>query len=447
MQKSKLSVSLGPWGAASLVVGTIIGTGIFLKTATMTQTLGEIKFVMLAWILAGILSYAGALSYAELMSRLPKAGGEYALLKSGWGERTAFLYGWMRFWIGSPGSIAAYAVGAATFLKGFYQFESEYLSIPFIALCFIIFFSLLNCFQLSFGSRVQTFLTFLKVFLIIGLVLGLFVFSPHSINETPLLVSFEGSFLSRFGLAMIAALWAFDGWNNLPMVAEEVKNPQKNIPIALGLGVLVVVILYLLVNASFFYSLTLPEIASANSRLHPDALPVATIAAQKILGSVGIPLLSIAFVISALGAMNGSILTSARIPFAMSRDGLFFKNLSTINNKTNVPVKAILTQTIIACLLALSGTFDQLTDYVVVSSWIFYALTTAILFKWRKENPQDKNIYRAPFYPVLPALFIGASLLLIANSMMRNPKEAFIGLGIILSGLPLYYYFSTKNRT
>jgi APA family basic amino acid/polyamine antiporter len=238
---------------------------------------------------------------------------------------------------------------------------------------------------------------------------------------------------SSFGTAVIAALWAFDGWNNLPMAAGEIKSPTKTIPTALILGTGLVFIVYIITNYSFFYSLPLQEIQNANSSLHPDALPVATKAAQTFLGEHGILLLSLTFVLSALGAMNGSILTSARVPYSMAHSQLFPKFFT------------ILIQAAWACLLALSGSFDQLTDYVVFASWIFYALNSLAVIKLRKTLSSKHRHYKVPLYPILPLLFSLAAFLLLINTLIQSPKESGIGLLIILLGIPFYYFFHKKK--
>lgn len=448
---AKLEQTVGPWQACSLVVGTIIGTGIFLKTATMTQLLGSAGLVFLAWIVSGILSYAGSLTYAELSSHHPESGGEYAFLKDGYGSVYAFLYGWMRFWIGAPGSIAAYAAGAATFLTGLINLSAVPGKTKTVAVLLILLFSAINCAKIRWGARVQTFLTALKIFLILGLVFGVAFFSsPGTINpqalSTPEMPGFQ---LGAFGMAMIAALWAFDGWNNLPMIGEEIHNPKRNIPIALGFGMLAVIALYLSANWSYFKVLSPEQIQMANSSQHPEALPVATLAAKTFLGDLGIPFISIAFVISAIGAMNGSILTASRVPFAMARDGLFWRRLSIVAQHSRVPVWSVAVQAFIACTLALWGTFDQLTDYVVVASWIFYALTASTIFVFRKRHnikANKKYTFLSPGYPILPLLFIAAAILLVANSMYKNPLDGLIGLTIIAAGLPIYWLMNRKKN-
>ncbi|GIL17747.1 MAG: amino acid transporter [Oligoflexia bacterium] len=440
-----LNRTLGQWQASAIVVGSIIGTGIFLKAATMTQLMGSLGLVSLVWIIAGLLSYAGALTYAELSSAYPESGGEYALLKHGWGRLPGFLYGWMRFWIASPGSIAAYAVGAATFSKSIFKSlgpDHDYSTV--LALSLIAFFTLLNCLQLKWGARTQTALTFLKVLIIIGLSLGIFIFGEHHTEIAIANLQTPTWSLSNFGLAMIAALWAYDGWNNLPMVGAEIKEPQKNIPRALGWGVFICILLYVFANYSYFYVLTPEQIQSANSRLHPEALPVATLAAQSFLGDVGIPVLTIAFIISAVGAMNGSILTGARVPYAMAKDGLFWKRLGQVESHSHVPVWAVLTQGAWAMILASSGTFDQLTDYVVVASWLFYAITAATIFKLRDHSGVAAGAFKIKGYPYVPIAFILVSLGLTANSLWRNPTEGLIGAGLIGLGLPVYYFLNKK---
>lgn len=455
-EQKALQRTLGPWQASSLVVGTIIGTGIFLKTATMAQLLGSATLVAVAWIVSGILSFAGALTYAELSAKMPHSGGEYAFLRAGFGSTCSFLYGWMRFWIGAPGSIAAYAAGAATFLGGIIPLDFIPGGGKTVAVSLVIFFSIINCLHVHWGARVQTFLTALKVFLIAALVMGVFGFGSQELQNSSLVhsVGSEGITLSAFGLAMIAALWAYDGWNNLPMVGEEVHHPMRNIPIALGIGMIVVMCLYLSANFAYFNVLTLEQIQSANSSKFPKALPVATLAAKSFLNQYGVPVISVAFIISALGAMNGAILTGARVPFAMARDGIFWSKLGHVARHANVPLISIGVQAFIASVLALLGTFDQLTDYVVVSSWIFYALTASTVFVFRNKmlaeqkttaNSQSEESFKVPGYPLVPILFIITAILLVLNSIYQHPKDALIGVGIIVAGLPVYWLM-TKNR-
>lgn len=429
--------------AASIVVGSIIGTGVFLKAATMAGLVGNPMTVLLIWIVAGFLSLAGALVYAELGSMMPSAGGEYVYLREGYGDLAAFLFGWMRFWIGSPGTIAAYAVGAMTFMSGAVDLSFIGGKAP-AAVIVIIIFSSLNCLSVAFGGRLQAIMTGLKLLMIIGLSIGIFLFSPtgsfsHLSETHPAQPGFAG--WAAFGSATLAALWAYDGWNNLPMIAGEVKNPQKNIPLALVLGTLLILAIYCVANLAYFYALPFVEVYTSNSDAYPNALPVATKAAMSILGTSGVTILSAAFVFSALGAMNGAVMTGARVPYAMAKDGLFFKQLAIVNNATLVPVISIVVQGTMAMILALSGSFDQLTNYVIFASWIFYAMVTSVVFVLRKKRPDAPRSYKTFGYPVVPIIFIILTTLLLVNTVIESPKESGIGLAFILLGVPVYYIF------
>lgn len=435
--------------ASSIVVGSIIGTGVFLKTATMSALLGSPSMVLLVWIVAGLLSLAGALAYAELGSLMPDAGGEYVYLKEGYGDMWAFLYGWMRFWIGSPGSIAAYAVGAMTFLSS--AIDLSFIGgRPAAAVIVIIVFSSINCLSVSFGGRLNSIMTGLKLLMIIGIAGGILFSSDtstvtHFQEASAGFTGFTG--WAAFGSGMLAALWAYDGWNNLPMIAGEIKNPQRNVPLSLGMGMLAIIAIYLVANVAYFYALPFTEVLTSNSDAYPNALPVATKAAMTFLGQSGITILSAAFVFSALSAMNSSIMTGARVPFAMAKDGLFFKKLANVSEHTHVPMISIIVQGCVSMLLALSGTFDQLTNYVVFSSWIFYAMVTGVVFVLRKKMPDAPRSYKTIGYPVVPVIFIVLAVLLLINTVMESPKESTIGLAFILAGIPVYFIFRHLHKS
>ncbi|MGH9902644.1 MAG: APC family permease, partial [Pyrinomonadaceae bacterium] len=401
--------------ATSLVVGTIIGTGIFLKTAVMTQQLGSPGRVMAAWVAAGVLSLAGALTYAELGGLLPKAGGEYVYLRTAYGDAPAFLYGWMRFTVGSTGSIASLAAGFAIFFTSIFQINAPWVTYKFqvfgsgldwsfgwpqvVAVSAILAFSVVNCAGVVFGGRVQTVLTAAKVAGIAAIVLGVFLFAPGvSWGELSSDLRTQGlTFTQAFGAAMLAALWAYDGWNNMPMAAGEVREPGRNVPRALIAGMLVVLAVYGLTNLAYFYALPVGEIASANS-----SSPVATKAAATFLGPVGAGFVVIAVMVSILGALNGSILTGGRVPYAMARDGLFPRGLAVLGEHSRVPARSIMLQAAWASALALLGTFDQLTNYAVFSMWIFYILTTSAVFVLRRRMPDATRPYRTLGYPFTP---------------------------------------------
>ena len=427
--------------ATSLVVGSIIGTGVFLKSATMAQQVGSPSWVLIVWIFSGLLSLAGALTYAELGAMFPRAGGEYVYLREAYGDIPAFLYGWTRFWIAGPATIAAYAVGASTFLDGAISLQSFGGKVA-VGFVFIVFFTSLNCLQVSVGGRLQSFITGVKLLMMAALIFGVLFFSESAGLSN--LTAPEGASamtISGFGLAMLSALWAYDGWNNLPMAAGEVKNPGKNVPLSLIVGVLTVLVIYLLINFGYFLALPFTEAISANSDLDPNALPIATKAAITFLGPAAVGIVSIGFVISALGAMNGSVLTGARVSYAMASDRLFFRQLGFVHPKTSVPVVSILCQGMIASAMAFMGSFDQLSNYVVFSSWIFYGLVCAGVFVLRKKRPDLERPYKTLGYPVVPAIFVLVSIFLVGNTIWELPKDTGIGIFLIALGIPVYYAF------
>lgn len=457
----KLIRGLSLADATSLVIGTIIGTGIFLKTTVMTQQVGSPELVLLVWVVAGILSLAGALSYAELGGMMPKAGGEYVYLRESYGDFTAFLYGWMRFAIGSTGSIAALGAGFAIFFTAllginipFYQttfniFGSEFLWqfgwSQIVAVASILIFSLVNCGGVVFGGKVQTVLTFAKVLGISIIVIGVFLFTKGVNWETlsgDLLIK-DFSFIQAFGAAMLAALWAYDGWNNMPMAAGEINKPERNVPRALMIGMAIVIAVYLLTNYSYFYALPIGEIASAN-----ENNPVATKAVATFLGTTGSTFVAIAIMISIIGALNGSILTGGRVPYAMAENGLFPQKFAALSKTSKVPAFSIMIQAVWSCVLALMGTFDQLTNYAVFAMWIFYILTTSAVFVLRRKMPDAERPYKTLGYPITPLIFILVGVWLLINTLQTSPIEAGIGLLLIGLGIPIYFYFraNLKNK-
>lgn len=438
--KPDLVRGLGPWAAAALTIGTIIGTGVFLKTAVMAQHCGSAAWVLAAWATGGVLSLAGALTYAELSATFPKAGGEYVFLREGYGPFVAYLYGWARFWIGTPASIAAYAIGAATFLDGVLPVRAFGGVVP-SAIALILVFTALNCLSVRTGGALSTVLTLLKAALIIGLAAG--ALTHVSNGGLQRLTAGAGRFAgwNAFGLAVLAALWAYDGWNNLPMAAGEVKEPSKNLPRALVLGTVAVIVIYAVVNVSYFVALPFDEVASARSDRFADAAPVATRAAATFLGGTAQAVLATAMTVSALSAMSGSILTGARVPFAMARDGLAPARLAHVSPGARAPVVAVVIQGVWASLLASSGRFDQLTDYVVFSSWVFYALNAGTVLILRRRRPELERPYRVPGYPFVPALFAILSTLLLVNTVMASPRQSLIGLGFMALGVPVYFVF------
>lgn len=447
----------------ALVVGTVIGTGVFIKSAIMAQDAGSPVLVLAAWVAAGLLSLAGALSYAELGAMLPHAGGEYVYLRRSYGELAAFLFGWMRFVVAGSGSIAILGVGFATFLSALVPMQTSWAHatytlmgrtmqwqfgvIQVVAIAAIVFFAIVNCLTVVVGGRVQTALTILKVGGIGVVVFGIAFSRTADWSHFASGSGGRGGGAGAFGLAMLAALWAYDGWNNMPMAAGEVKDPGHNVPRALIGGMVAVMVIYCAANVSYFYALPWGDVLTSNSTAHRDALPVATKAAQTAFGESGGKLMSIAFVLSALGALNGSTLTGARVPFAMARDGLFVARAGVLSSRTRVPAAAVLMQAAWACVLAASGTYDQLTDYVIFASWIFYGLVTSAVFVLRFRAPDLPRPYKTLGYPVVPLVFVMVASWLVINTLINRPVESAAGLALIALGLPVYWYFRVKKRS
>jgi len=438
---TRLVRALGPWGAASLVVGTIIGTGVFLKTAVMAQLGGSALWVLIAWAVAGALSFFGALTYAELGGMFPAAGGEYVYLRRGYGPAMGYLYAWNRFWIATPGSIAAYAVGTATFIGVFAPVTGYAIALGPLeldatkaaAIGFIAVFTAINCLDVRSGGNLQTAMTVLKVLMIGGIALGAFAAPSGSFTH---LADGGGPFpgWSAFGAMVLAALWAYDGWNNLPMAAGEVRDPQRNVPRAIIVGTIVVFATYAIVNAGYFFALPFDEVRTSSSTEFPDAPAVAAKVAAQFLGDTTAALLAAAMALSALSAMNGSMLTGARVPYAVSRDHLAPAALARLSPATRVPTTAVLVQGVLAVGFALSGEFDQLTDAVVFASWLFYALNAGSVLVLRIREPARPRPFRTPGFPVVPVLFVIVALLLLVNTVYTTLGPSLLGLGMTALG-------------
>lgn len=465
--ESPLVRGLSAWDATALVAGTVIGSGVFLKAAVMAQAVATPFELIAAWIAAGILSLIGALTYAELGAMLPHAGGEYVYLKHSYGRAAAFFYGWGRFAVAGSASIAAIAAALAQFSNDIWNLGQPWFVIEnvfglnhtltfgweqVIAVGSILIISLLNCFAVSHGGKFQTIVTAVKIISVIAVAFGIFFFSstaswshfarPEDAKE------YGGvyPFAAAFGLAMLAALWAYDGWNNMPMAAGEVRNPGRNVPLALIYGMLICMGAYCLINMAYIYALPYPDVASTRSDAYPDAPTIATRASQTFLGDSGARLMAIAFVISAFGALNGSILTSARIPYAMARDRLFFRSFGEVHAITRVPVIAVVIQAIWSSILALSGTFNQLTDCLLFVSWIFYGLVASAVIVLRFTQPNLPRPYKVWGYPVTPIIFVIIAACLTVNTYIELPGTSQAGLLILALGIPFYLYFLYTDR-
>jgi APA family basic amino acid/polyamine antiporter len=450
--------------AVSIVVGNVIGTGIFLKTRVMTCNVGTPWMVMAVWVAAGLLSLAGALTYAELSAMMPRAGGEYVFLREAYGAPVGFLYGWMQFFIARAGGLAAMSVSFAIFLNILLggKLDGDYFTtrvfgqtfhfgnLQVVSLLVLALVTLINCAAVIVSGRIAAILTAIKIALVLGIGVGAFAFASGDWSHMAMANAggaCEGVGeaarvgVTGFGAAMLGALWAYNGWNDLTLVAGEVRNPQRNLPLALIGGMLLVAVLYIFANLAYFYVLTPTEIASISS-----ASSVATEVARRFLGALAVSLISLALMASTFGTLHVGVLVGARVPYAMARDRLFFQNLAKLSKGTRVPVGALILQALWAGMLALSGSFDTLTDYSIFGLWIFYGLTTATVFIFRKRMPDAERPYRTWGYPVVPVLFLLVTGWLLLNTLWATPGRSVTGLLLIALGLPVYWYWSHHNR-
>lgn len=451
-ERTELKRELGTWPAVSIVVGTVIGSGIFLVPRTMISRVGSVPAVFAVWIVGGLLSLAGALSYAELAAAIPEAGGEYAYLREAYGPLWGFIYSWTQLLVAKSGSIATLATGFFLYLTIFFPtFDHIFYRIPLpigpgggplefrygqiFAICLILGLAWLNCYGVRLGGNVQVAVTVVKVTLIAFIILvGLVFGHPHAISQGPLQpLTFTG-----FVAALVAALWAYDGWNNVSMVSSEIRHPQKNLPLALIAGTIAVIGIYLLANAAYFRVMQPREVA-ASTRVAADMM-------AKILDGAGANAVAIAAMISIFAALNGSILTGARVPYAAARQGYLFHPLGRVDPRHHTPQVSILVLSAWAALLVLSGRYDDLFNLVIFASWILYGMTAAAVIVLRWKQPGLARPYRTLGYPIVPVLFIAGALILLISTLVdpQHRRESLMGIGLIASGLPFYFYWKRR---
>jgi amino acid transporter len=461
-KRLELVRGLGPWASATIVVGTMIGTGIFLKPAEMAREGRFVSIVFAAWIAGALLSMFGALAYAELGAAIPEAGGEYAYLRRGFGPVWGFLFGWMHSIVGRPSSVASIAAGMMRFLSFFLPAVASplftvHIAIPGLAtwikpydflltwaqplaVFWLLLMTGINYLGVRLGGEVQVFLTSIKV-LSVALIIGVAFLLPNMGPRPPDPVwpsSVSTGLLTAFLAALAAALWAYDGWEDLNLVGSEVKDPHRNFPRALVGGVSFVAVVYLLFNAACLK--VLPFASVANSQ------HVASDVVERVIGHGGAFWITLAMVISALGSMNSSILSGARVPYAMARDGIFFKVADGIHPKYLTPGSALIFQGILASVMALTGTFEELTNLFIFAGWIFYGLAVVALFRLRRLDPGLDRPYRCWGYPWVPGLFVLGALVLTVNLWLVRPGRSTIGLLLILAGLPFYRHWQASAK-
>ncbi len=437
--------------ATSIVVGIIIGSGIFLVPREMMAAVGSSRMVYAVWIVGGLLSLCGAMTYAEITAAHPRYGGEYAFLREAYGDLAGFLYMWTQITVAKPASLATIAAGLARVL-GTFAFFSAFARPAFahllwgqvfaIAMTWLI--ALLNIVGTRRSANVQLFLTWLKAALIVVIAGFCFGAAGHHGSGNASWANFTTDFTAARGgfagfmIALVAALWAYDGWSDVVTMAGEVKDPQRSMPVALVGGAAIVGALYMLTNAAIQFVLPASTIAAAE-RPAADAM-------RLVAGPWGASLVSIGMAVSIAATFVGSSLSGARVPFAAARDGLFFKQLAHVNPRFHTPSAALVLQAVLSSLLLLAiGRFQALFSLAIFGEWLFYALTCSTIFVFRRREPAASRPYSIWGYPLVPVIFILAAIVLLVFSFSDQPRNSLIGTGVILLGIPLHYLLQRRR--
>jgi APA family basic amino acid/polyamine antiporter len=456
-----LKPKIGLRAATFLVVSVIIGSGVFKKIAPMAQELGSPWLIILCWILAGLISLAGALSTAEMVSMFPNSGGEYYYFQKVYGRFFSFLYGWSSFTVIKTAAISALAyifsesfnslfplpvIGSDVKLLGLSLFQN--LSIKILASFIIILLTLLNYRGVHFAEKLSSILTYamlagIFVFVVIGFSSG--KGSVHNLTTTSTVASTTvpngWNLVKALFIASLGAFWGYEGWNNIAYIGEEVKNPKKNLPLALGVGTIMVMVTYVLLNVLFVYILPIDFFIGLNTN------KIAAVeVAGHISGSIGMILIASLILVTTFNSTNSSILMSARIMYAMARDKMFFKKAASIHPKYNTPDWALFIQAFWAIMLVFSGTFDQLTDMLVFASFLFYGSTALGVILMRIKHPEIERTYKVIGYPFVPIIFCLFCVCLFVSTIINQPYEAIWGLSLIGTGLPVYYWLNKNAK-
>lgn len=453
---------LGLTAAIMIVIGSMIGSGVFRKPSIMAQQLMSPELLILAWVVAGVVTLFGALTNAEIAGMIDSTGGQYKYFKAMYGDFIAFIYGWATLFVIQTGSQASIAVVFAEYLGYFIKYptlskdlESFFIHIPLlgdfyifqdfgvklVAILCLLFITGVNYVSVIFGGGVQTFITYLKICSIVLLAILAFIFGNGDMANLVSSGSATGpsgiNMIFMFGLALSGAFWAYDGWNNVTFISGEIKEPKRNVPRALFIGTMIVILVYVLINVAYLYVLPIEEIAKTPL--------VGAALSERIFGRIGGEVISIAIIISTFGAVNGSVLSTARVHFAMARDHLFFAKLGESQKKFLTPGNSLIVQGVWSCILTLTGTFDTISDYVIFSAWLFYMLGAFGVFVLRKKMPDVERPYKVIGYPIIPAIFVIFSFLFLLNSLFSDTQNSLFGLALISVGIPFYFYFKKKK--
>jgi len=433
-----LARSLGLRELVLIVVGTVIGSGIFIVPgAVLRQTGFDVGPALSVWLVGGLLSLLGALAYGELGAMVPEAGGLYVYLRDTFGRLPAFLYGWTLFFAISSGSLATLAVAAGNYLDQIVPLSAAARKVVSVAMVLAV--GAINVRGTRHGAVVQNWATGIKVGAIA--VMAAVLIGRGAGTQDPDWSwwprAVDGSLLSGLGLAMIGVLWAYEGWQYVTFSAGEALDPQRTFPRGIVLGTAALMAVYLLANVAYVAALG-PRAAGASDAVAADAV-------RAVVGPGAGKAIAAAIVISMFGAANGLSLTAPRVYFAMARDRLFFRRLASVHPRFGTPAVAVGTSAVWAAVLALSGTFEQLLTYVVFAGWIFYALGALSLLVYRRREPDRPRPFRVPGYPVTPLVFVAAAGAIVVNTLVARPVQGMLGLGIVLLGVPAYYLWARKD--
>ncbi|MCI0513177.1 amino acid permease [candidate division KSB1 bacterium] len=431
-----LKKDLSLFDLTMIAIGSVIGSGIFLTPNLIARTLMLPQWILLVWILGGIMALTGALTFAELGARFPQAGGVYVYLTQGYGKLAGFLYGWVYFLIVNTGAIAALSLAFATYLGYFIPLNA--VTLKLVAVIGIVFLSWLNIRGVKTGAIFSDLFTVLKIVGILGLILvGLSLGRKSALDFSKLNWVIPAGLLGSLGRAMVGVIWSCGGWQHASFTAGEAKRPQRDVPVAMVLGAVAITLIYLLTNIAYLKLLTPAQIANS-PRVAADAI-------ETVLGPIGGSLIAIAIFISTIGTTGIYTLTAPRIYFAMAQDGLFFKKVAALHPRFQTPFWAIGFQSLWAMLLILFwGTFENLIAYVVFSDAIFFALAAGVVFILRVREPGREQSYRTPGYPITPLIFIGLEVWFVVTIFLQQPLQSGAGLAFVALGIPVYYFWKKR---
>jgi amino acid transporter len=443
MTAPDLRRQLGLFDATMINVGTMVASAIFIAPAIVAVHVTGSVPAMGVWVVGGLVSLLGALCVAELGGALPEAGGQYAYLREAYGPVWGFLYGWAGFAVINTASVAAIAVGFASYVGFFVPLGP--LGSKGVALASIAALTALNCRGVRLGATIQNVLTIAKLAALVALIVAGFALPGGSAaNLEPLWPATGGASLAGpLGLALVAVLWAYDGWIETTYVGSEIRDPARVLPRSIILSTVIVIVLYTLATFAYVWVLSpgvMAEVMTGSQLVAADA-------ARVTLGQAGAAVVALTIIVSTLGANNGIVLTAARIPYAMARGGHFFAWAARVHPRWATPVPALVAQGVIACALLFTGTYEQLATYVVFASFLFYGMSCAAVVRLRRTRPELPRPYRAWGYPVTPLVFIGFAAWLVGNTILEAPRDAAIGAGIIVAGLPGYWYWTRGTRS